>query len=498
MRSLNKHQQSDGASLTFASLTNQLSIFLKGIVLFWTILMAAGCVWMFYQGSVYAVEFSIIAVPSVIALWFWRTQPRSGMPFFPFMVIQQSVVFLMPLWISNKILMTFQDDIHRQAALSVGLFLCTLPLGWKIGSAACHPLPSKWDLAVGEGKENSEIIGMRISLFLLQGALCIQLIPYFINIGGLAPTLNAASNAASSLGALLGGYAIGLSGRSNPRFWGILVLLFFIAIRDVVLSSAMIFIVASIFGMALGSKKIPWKPLVIILTVISFLSAGKYTMRERYWIDSNSTNLPLTALPGFYQEWARVSLETLATGTDQATLTARQVKAEQELSFGERINNFENMDFVIRALLQNHLSPLYGQTYALIPPLFIPRFLWADKPRTHAGQILLNVHFGRQTIEQTDRTNIAWGVVAEAVGNFGPWIGPIFIGLVAGFLYGFLEVWSSFKKFLSVEGFAIISLFLLLLIAFEMVSSVLITAIFQMLIVVVMGGMMLRNVFGSR
>ena len=138
-----------------------------------------------------------------------------------------------------------------------------------------------------------------------------------------------------------------------------------------------------------------------------------------------------------------------------------------------------------------------GKTYALIPPLFIPRVFWPDKPRTHEGQVMLNLHFGRQaTIEQTEQTYIAWGLLPEAVGNFGIVGGPIFLGGILGWILGWLERVSLYKRIFSVEGLILIGTLLLFAGSYEMVASVLLTATFQFLVAVMIGGLMLLAVFG--
>jgi hypothetical protein len=156
------------------------------------------------------------------------------------------------------------------------------------------------------------------------------------------------------------------------------------------------------------------------------------------------------------------------------------------------------MAFVVRALETQHLSPLYGATYILIPPLFVPRVLWPSKPRAHAGQDLLNIHFERQREVDIVMTFIAWGLLPEAVGNFGIWMGAIFLGIVMGYLLGYLETWSMLKELLSVEGLMLLGFWLKLMVSYEMVSSVFLTSTFQMLVVIAVGGGMLRNIFGSR
>ena len=485
------------ASLTFGSLTDQLGIFLRRLVSIWTLVMIAGAIQLFWNGEPYAIPFAIVAAASLIPLTIWKKNTKGGIPFLLFITIQQAVVFLMPLYIANPALIQFTPDVVMTSALAIALFLALLPVGWSMGIQQAHPRPSRHNIS-GDDRENASELAMRIAMALLSVSLMIEMIPFFIYLGGLMPILSAGSSAAATLGAMLGGYAIGVSGKNKPAFWILLALLFFVSIRDVLISTASSFVLASILGLALGSKKIPWKVLVIVIGLLTFLSAGKFTLREKYWKESNTTGVTITGLPALYAEWSAASMVALQGKEDQATLTAREVKESNSGSFGQRINNFENMAFVVRALETGHLTPLYGATYAVIPPLFMPRILWPSKPRAHAGQDLLNIHFERQREVDVERTFIAWGLLSEAVGNFGVWGGAAFLGIVLGYLLGYLEAWSRLKELFSVEGLLLMGVWLKLMVSYEMVSSVFLTSTFQMLVVIALGGGMLRSIFGSK
>jgi hypothetical protein len=400
--------------------------------------MIAGAIQLFSSGGMYAIPFAIVAAASLIPLSIWKKKTKGGIPFLLFITIQQGVVFLMPLYIANPALLQFTPEVVMTSALAIALFMALLPIGWMMGIQQAHPRPSRLNIT-GNDRESAHLLAMRIAMALLSVALMIEMVPFFVRLGGLMPILSAGSSAAATLGAMLGGYAIGVSGKNKPAFWIFLALLFFVSIRDVLISTASSFVIASILGLAMGSKKIPWKVLVIVIGLLTFLSAGKFTLREKYWKESNSTGVTLTGLPALYAEWSAASMVALQGKEDQATLTAREMAKSDSGSFGQRINNFENMAFVVRALDSQHISPLYGATYTLIPPLFMPRILWPTKPRAHAGQDLLNIHFERQREVDVERTFIAWGLLSEAVGNFGVWGGAAFLGIVLGYLLGYLE-----------------------------------------------------------
>jgi hypothetical protein len=133
----------------------------------------------------------------------------------------------------------------------------------------------------------------------------------------------------------------------------------------------------------------------------------------------------------------------------------------------------------MRAVVSEHVSPLGGSTYWIIPALLTPRIIWPEKPRTHEGQVMLNVHYGRQTEEETQTTYIAWGLLPEAYGNFGPIFGAVFLGCVLGFFCAWVESFTAFKPLLSVEGMCAFGFLVGIATSFEMVASVLVTSQFQ-------------------
>ena len=111
--------------------------------------------------------------------------------------------------------------------------------------------------------------------------------------------------------------------------------------------------------------------------------------------------------------------------------------------------------------------------------------LWPDKPRSHEGQVLLNVHFGRQDLSSTFETYIAWGLLPEAFGNFGPVAGSAALGAFLGLFFACIDRVTARKLLVSMEGFLSLTLMISLMNSFEMVASVFITSTFQAFVVVV-------------
>lgn len=478
-----------------------LNPFLKvGVISISYVLMAA-VGYLYYSGSIYALPFLLVATSALFPLWIWKDLPAKGIPYMLIFVLLMGLFFLMPLFISNAALLRFSPELIPKAAISISLYFVAIGVGWKSGMAKATLSPARWKI-LGEKSEDTAKLAMRIAFFLLCVGIAGQLTPFFLNLGALWSVLRAGTSAAGALGILLGAYADGISSKFTPKFWILLAVMFFLSIYDILISAAVQIMLAALLGSALGTKKIPWKLLIVIVSVVSFLSLGKFIMRERYWGNrgANNTGVTLMGLPGLYAEWVGASLDAMSGNVDQDRQMAKLQRKQEgagggEGVFGERINSFENVLFITQQLEEAQLPLLNGATYTLIPPLLIPRFFWPDKPRAHAGQDLLNIHFERQRPEDVDRTFIAWGFLPEGIGNFGLWLGPLIVGYVVGFVTGWLEKWSIRKEFFSVEGFLAIGLLLQDLIAYEMVASLFITSTFQMIVVCLGGGFMLRTMF---
>jgi hypothetical protein len=242
---------------------------------------------------------------------------------------------------------------------------------------------------------------------------------------------------------------------------------------------------------------------LVVGALLAFLNLGKFEMRGLYWHREDEVIEPTTLLnmPERYAQWAEASW-TILTATEETTNSfweaqQRQIKAPETSgqSLLLRVNNLQNILYVIDQLDAGVVEPLRGQTYTMIPALLVPRILWPGKPRTHEGQVLLNVHFGRQSRDSTFVTYIAWGLLAEAYGNFGPLMGSLGVGFILGWLFGLLEKKSSVKPLLSLEGFLVFIIFVSAADSFEMVSTVLVTATFQALVpVAVIGSFFVKRI----
>lgn len=207
---------------------------------------------------------------------------------------------------------------------------------------------------------------------------------------------------------------------------------------------AMIHVFSALLGYAITARRIPWRMALAALAILALLQAGKVEMREKYWLYTGGAGgISITDAPAVVAEW-------LVTGA---------------ASFGDDSKGPGIIDRAslltllarVQRVAPDHIPFLNGESYALLPAMLVPRFLSPDKISSQASMALLNVYFEFQTAEDTERTAIGWGPVAEAYGNFGR-LGVIGIGLVFGLMTGFLTRWSvghpivSLPSLVSIDG----------------------------------------------
>lgn len=498
------HQDS---TLTFGMVATKMgglakvsaSVLLLGCIAGLAVVMSHNVEW--------AVGYTLITFPACTIIWLWSGSRLKGLPLLPVLAVQQMIIFSLPILVENPTLGWIRDSTVTAAGLAVALFLGGL-LGGRMAACTHGGLTrgSKWNLNLAHGddfvRRSIGICFLLLSVALLfqisnRTGLTYKLLPQSLH--GAYPVIRSVAHSATMLGGFLGGVIIG-EGRMPSAFkvlyWLAIILNGFLSIADVLISAGSSIVAAVSLGLLFGSRRLPWRFILIAFVIIGFFNQGKFVIRNRYWKDDHTSSArTMSQLPSFFLEWAQVSFYYLTR--DEAPVYGNAA-LDKGQSILERVDNLQNLTFVLDVLEQGRKKPLEGQTYTLIPKLLVPRFLWPDKPRTHQGQILLNLYYGRQSdIEATEKTYIAWGLLPEAVGNFGRFWGPLLVGLVIGWLIGRLEAWSINTQLFSVEGIMMIVFFLMASLSYEMVASVLVTATFQSLVSSFVGGMIIYLWFNT-
>ena len=201
------------------------------------------------------------------------------------------------------------------------------------------------------------------------------------------------------------------------------------AAATLIMATAIVPVAMVLMGYALGGGKVPWRDCSRCCCSQRFcirasLPCVSFTGVER-------PALTLTVMPQYYVDW-------LGHGYgDFAASDGRDMDEGSEVSsLFERSGNV-HMFLLVQRKSPNEVPFLSGITYEPIPRMLIPRMIDDEKGISHAGNVLLTVNYGVQTIEQTAGTSIDWGLVPEAYANFG-YLGVAGLAVVLGIFYGYI------------------------------------------------------------
>jgi hypothetical protein len=490
-----------GHQTEFGPLCERLRVFVGRAVVPVALLVVLETFFILHSGKVGAIAFALVGAGTCIVFWAWSRNAK-GLPLLPIIAAQNLVIYGMPIAANHEVITTYPPDFTFRAAVEVLVFDLCMAAAWMVGMNMIRPSPpvshtlNEFDR---EGAGGWSRLGFGLILasttFLTLDSMNLLGAVYGLLPTGSNSILTTLVSIGNASGLFLVSMVIGQGRQSamvSAAFWALLILSFSISASSLLLADGAASLVTVSIGLFWGSGRMPWRYVIATFLLLSFLNIGKTSMRARYWDeDGNQKTFTVTELPSFFAEWAQVSysaiLENYGSNTEKTLDDKGQQKKNQTLL--DRIDNLQNLLFVMDAVETYHVKPLEGATYRLIPPLFIPRVFWPDKPRTHEGQVLLNVHFGRQLLESTFTTYIAWGLIPEAYGNFGPYMGSILLGLLLGISFAWVENLTANKLVISTEGFLSLGLVMNLINSFEMVASVLVTTTFQSSVVIVLASM---------
>lgn len=454
---------------------------------------------LYYQEDRAASCFALISLGTVVILGVWRNA-GVGLPLVPLIAIQHLFVYGLPIVTANESIRQYGPEHLLIAGQEVLLFSVCLAAAWALalymfptGSARSFSLSG---LQVGgAGKLRQIGLGLIVSgttyQLLAQAHLLDGLFSYLPN--GTRSMVLPLVTGANACGFFLVSMFVGSRSIAGPQvafFWCLLVVSTGISASSFLLSAASTMVAAVFIGLFWSSGRIPWFYLLITVSVFSFLSVGKFEMRGKYWQFGDDREVPtftFSEIPEIYVEWTEASIFALTVVPEAPSgFGTKKKSADNPQTIFDRINNLQNLLYVAEAMESQKIPPLDGATYSLIPPLLVPRILWPDKPRSHEGQVMLNVHFGRQDLGSTYKTYVAWGLLAEAYGNFGRYYGAVILGVALGVLFAWLECITARKMLISLEGFVAFVVLLGFAGSFEMVASVLVTMVFQSTIPIVL------------
>ncbi|HTQ30168.1 MAG TPA: hypothetical protein VMI53_03070 [Opitutaceae bacterium] len=403
---------------------------------------------------------AIIVLASLPAL-LWARRATYGFPVFEVFMLTGANIYALPLLNRQNELLTYPEPIVEQAAFAVLLFQGIAIVTYAITQGRSRTTPF-W---------TREIISRDIGTYLGYGLVLTTIYTGLATFADLIPSdlegpLRAVFYGIGIISTFIQGRRWGQNDlRANEKifFIGNIVLQVVFNFATLYLINGISIVVLALLGYVSGGKRLPVIALAITLPIIAVLHNGKTAMRDKYWQDNVATKPELAELPGFFGEWLQQGL----AHHPKAGLTGKLI---------ERTSLFQMICLVVNDT-PSQLPFLDGETYGQIPGQFVPRLFWPEKPVGHISTYTLSVYYGLQRPEDTAKTTIAFGLLAEAYANFG-YYG---VGLLAFcFAFGLKKyaVWSKDSPILSYAG-----LMLVLLMAWsfqtELTLSIWLSSLFQ-------------------
>ena len=391
------------------------------------------------------IAYMCITIPVLVAPFLWVSSGAFGIPVLPVISALSYLYYALPL-LSGNTLAEYRTEDLVWAALSVGLFLTAASLAaWPFlgdGRGRNKPvirMPGKAQLirarSVNNLATNDELYRL-ILIGLVAGNLYYLLLVSGVssNLGNFIGLFRSVAVTLGSLACYLTGFARGSGLLTGQRWFAALagfLSLTALSMSGLFLVGGAVNIAAALLGYVLAAKRIPWIMLGVVFVTLSILNAGKLNIRNEYWARDNQSlkNSSITQVPGMMLDWFAAGIN----GTASRALGSRQ---PENTSLLER-TSLLHMVLAVQEATPSIIPYLEGGTYALLPSMLVPRFLEPDKTESQAGLNLLSVRYGRQRAEDTYKTTLGWGMVAEAYANYGnPAV--LFVGALFGALCGML------------------------------------------------------------
>lgn len=393
---------------------------------------------------------ALIGIAVLVPVYLWCSGRVPGMPIFPIFAMPHLWTYALPLITNHPSAIIYSPEQHLFAGLTIASFLGLGTAVWyKVSAIPIAPPVSCW--ALQSTKSDSFFLNSLIAYSLMVMGLVGG---WFDFMGAWMAVPRSVAFALGNLSVFVLAYRFGkkeLPAGLTRSFLILLCLLIISNAASLLLVGSISILFLAALGFVLGSRKVPWLPLLLGLAFMAALHYGKATMRQMYMYGDEYRRVQPWEYVGWFGEWVHHSLGAVlsqdsSSGSPQQSLLARA--------------GLSHILLMVQQLSPHHVPYLAGATYAVIPRLLVPRFINPDREGTHEGTSLLNIHYGKQTREDTHQTTIGWGLLNEAYANFG-FFGSILLGILLGGFYGGIARWSSNSPILSAR-----SLFSVLVLSF--------------------------------
>ena len=374
----------------------------------------------------------LLAVVSVYPFYFWLIGWSHGLPIWPVFAAVTGLSAAMPMVQDTVNLGNYTPLEIATGGMTMVGFVLLGTIVW-LTLTSRMTLPPRQLLMVS--RQNA--VGYLFA-FLAAGVLYqINTFGSWVNLpGGLMQVARGILTALSCAAIFVLAFQAGRGLLSAAQKWwlaALVVLFALFAVVSLLLAQAVVPLALAVFGYTLGRGRIAWQAALVAIAFVAIFHAGKFQMRQNYWVDGKQgvlNGVTFATLPVFFFDW-------LTFGTEELTgvrLRAQpRAEAAETSTLVERAGNM-HMLLLVQQRTPSQVPYFMGKTYEPILGLLVPRFISSKKGISHAGNVLLSVNYGLQTLEGSKGTSIYWGLVAEAYANFG-YAGVAGLAIVLGIFY---------------------------------------------------------------
>jgi hypothetical protein len=445
---------------------------LIAVVTVWGLFIAY-CLYRLIDDPVYLLaSAAAIATLALFPAYLWADGSASGLPVLPLHLLTFLWTFAFPLVAGHPEIGNYGPDEVAFATLCISMYAIAAIVAW-LSVTRRGRGTRKYYYVLPEGRG----FAFLLSAIFLAGVFISVAVGQVISVDpGLFGILRASILALASIALFVLSVRMGRGDLTHVQtflFYGAAAFYIVVQLTTIFLVGAIVSLASAVIGYTIGRARVPWILIIASILVFGFLHSGKAEMRDRYW-SSESVGITFQQVPIMFAEW-------IAAG-------ARELTSDDSQKFGSQ-PIYERVSLMHMLLLAQRSAPdyvpfLYGETYAIIPRLLVPRIVDPEKPDSHQGTGILNMQFGIQTFEDTQGTTIGWGLLNEAYANFGL-AGVTVVGALLGLLFGFVGRLTADAPVMSMDNMGGV-IFAAIAIQAEFTMAVFATVLFQSLVVLVL------------
>ena len=380
--------------------------------------------------------FGLATIPALV----WAKVGGRSLPLFEVLMLTTANTFAIPLLSGHDQLMIYREDTVTTAAFAVVLYQILAIAAYFALRGRPGRAPFFTHDAISDRINRYIGYGLMLTTVYTCVSTFTELIPYDL-AGVFRAVFYGIGLVAVFVQARRWGQGV-LSRREQTYFLVNFLVQIVVLFSTLFLVGGISLTVLAVVGFVSGSRRLPLVVVLAALIVTALLHNGKSAMRTRYWHpDGEHVQPGLADLPQFFSEWIQDGLRPSSKDDTDMELTSKLV---------ERTSLMHILCLVV-ARSPTPLPFLDGETYSDIPGQFVPRLFWPDKPLGHISTYTLSIYYGLQRPEDTLKTTIGFGMVAEAYANFGLF-GVAILGVVLGTFYKKVHTLCAESPLLSYAG----------------------------------------------